>query len=399
MRLLLLFLAILSLSSVHAQKKEISEARSNIKSRSNLSQAEASMRGLLADSANRRNVKIYLTLAEAVRAQYEEANEKLYLKEGYDTAAFFDTARRMFLAYESLDSIEMLPDRKGRVKLKYREKNAEYLNKYRRNLYNGGVYFLHKKDYVRTFAMMDTYMDCRRQPLFAEYSADEDPLYVPAAFWTVFCGYKLNSPDSTLKYSSIALQEKKFRRRTLAYMSSAYLWKGDTLKYVETLRRGFDENKKSKFFFKRLMDYYNAVNQLDTAMSIADEALKSDSLNALFLFAESNILLNIGDYAGCIAISDTLLARNDTLPDVYLNAGVSYLNLALALEKDVKSKRTDRKKILGYYRKALPYMEKYRECEPDDKERWAPSLYNIYLKLNMGRKFEEISDILRKMRE
>lgn len=44
-------------------------------------------------------------------------------------------------------------------------------------------------------------------------------------------------------------------------------------------------------------------------------------------------------------------------------------------------------------------MEKYRECEPDDKERWAPSLYNIYLKLNMGRKFEEISDILRKMRE
>ena len=93
------------------------------------------------------------------------------------------------------------------------------------------------------------------------------------------------------------------------------------------------------------------------------------------------------------------MARNDTLPDVYLNAGVSYLNLALALEKDVKSKRTDRKKILGYYRKALPYMEKYRECEPDDKERWAPSLYNIYLKLNMGRKFEEISDILRKMRE
>ena len=111
MRLLLLFLAILSLSSAYAQKKEISEARSNIKSRSNLCQAEASMRGLLADSANRRNVKIYLTLAEAVRAQYEEANEKLYLKEGYDTAAFFDTARRMFLAYESLDSIEILPDR------------------------------------------------------------------------------------------------------------------------------------------------------------------------------------------------------------------------------------------------------------------------------------------------
>ncbi len=44
-------------------------------------------------------------------------------------------------------------------------------------------------------------------------------------------------------------------------------------------------------------------------------------------------------------------------------------------------------------------MEKYREMAPDDKERWAKSLYNIYLKLNMGRKFEEISGVLRKMRK
>lgn len=399
MRLLLVFLAMLSFSSVLAQKKEISQARSNIKSRSNLAQAEASMRSLLADSANRRNVRIYLTLAEAVRAQYEEANEKLYLKEGYDTAAFFDTARRMFMAYESLDSVEAQPDKKGKVKPKYRKKNAEFLYKYRRNLYNGGVYFLRKKDYARTYGMMDTYMDCSRQPLFTDYSSCEDSLYVPAAFWTVFCGYKLNSPDSTLRYSSIALKGKRFRRRTLAYISSAYLQQGDTLKYVEALRRGFEENKKSKFFFTRLMDYYNSANQLDTALSIADEALAGDSLSTLFLFAKSNVLLNMGDYAGCINISDKLLARNDTFPDVYLNAGVSYLNLALSLEKDIKAKRENREKILNYYRKAMPYMEKYRMCEPDDRERWAPSLYNIYLKLNMGRKFEEISGILRKMRE
>ena len=124
--------------------------------------------------------------------------------------------------------------------------------------------------------------------------------------------------------------------------------------------------------------------------------LKAD--NTLFLFAKSNILLNMGGYAECIAISDTLIARNDTFPDVYLNAGVSYINLALALENDSKNKKS-RITALDYYRKALPYMEKYRVLAPDDKERWATSLYNIYLKLNMGRKFEEISDILRKMRK
>ena len=66
-----------------------------------------------------------------------------------------------------------------------------------------------------------------------------------------------------------------------------------------------------------------------------------------------------------------------------------------AVEKTVQYS----KKILDCYKRALPYMEKYREMAPDDKERWAKSLYNIYLKLNMGRKFEEISGVLRKMRK
>lgn len=152
----------------------------------------------------------------------------------------------------------------------------------------------------------------------------------------------------------------------------------------------------SKFFFGRLMDYYNGKNRLDSAKSVVDAALMCDSDNGLFLFAKSNLLLNMGRYQECIEISDALIARNDTIADVYLNAGVSYINMALALEADAKSKKKNRKKILDYYKKALPYMEKYREMAPDKKENWAQSLYNIYLRLNMGSKFEEVSDILKK---
>ena len=400
MRLLSLFFAVLLIVPVSAQKKEISQARSDIKNRTNLDKAEASMRSLLNDSANRRNVKIYVTLAEAVRAQYEVANEKMYLKEKYDTVAFFNTVRRMFQAYGSLDSVEMLPDRKGRVKVRLRKKNAVYLNRYRRNLYNGGIFFVAKKNYADAFSLFDTYIDCRRQPLFsASPDVESDSLYNSAAFWTVFSGYMLNRPDSTLMYSGLALSDKRYRQRTLIFVADAYLQKRDTVKYVETLRSGFFENKNSKFFFTRLMDYYNSTNRLDSAMSIVNAALSSDGGNPLFLFAKSNLLLNMGEYADCIAISDTLIARNDTVPEVYLNAGVSYMNLALALEKDLKAGKYENKNIIGYYKKALPYMEKYRALAPEDKERWAQSLYNIYLKLNMGRQFEEVTAILKKMRK
>lgn len=395
MRQFFLFVAILFSVTISAQKKEISQARSNIKSRSNLEQAEASMRELLKDSANRQNIKIYETLANAVSAQYEVANEKLYLKEGYDTVAFFNTTYKMFLAYESLDSIDALPDKKGRIRPKYRKKNAEYLDKYRRNLYNGGLFFINKKKYESAYDLMDSYLDCAKQPLFeVNKYANDDQLASSAAFWTIVSGYKLNRPDSALKYNELALSNKHYRRRALQYISDIYLMKGDTIKYIETLNLGFKENKKSKFFFLRLMDYYNDRNQLDEAMAIVDTALVNDKDNVLFLFAKSNILLNMGCYLKCIAVCDTILKINDTLSDVYYNAGVSYLNLAIGLEKTAVSKRKNRKQIIDYYKKSLPYMEKYREMRPDDKNKWAPSLYNIYLKLNMGRQFEEMNNIL-----
>jgi len=47
------------------------------------------------------------------------------------------------------------------------------------------------------------------------------------------------------------------------------------------------------------------------------------------------------------------------------------------------------------YSKARPYMERYRQLMPDDRKRWAPALYRIYLNLNLGKQFEEIDKLMR----
>lgn len=77
--------AFIALAPAFAQKKEISQAKSAIKA-GNAVEAEASMRKLLADSAHRQNEKIWLVLFDAVKKQYEDVNEKMYLKQSTDTA-------------------------------------------------------------------------------------------------------------------------------------------------------------------------------------------------------------------------------------------------------------------------------------------------------------------------
>ena len=377
---------------MNAQRKEIGQARTFIKSGKNLDKAEQLMRNLLKDSANRENEKIHVVLCDALRKQYEERNMKMYLKQKQDTASFFLLTRNMFMAYESLDSLDARPNAKGKEQLRYREKNAAFLNTYRRNLYNGGLYFVRKQQYATAYDMLDTYIDCARQPLFASYHYPASP---EAAYWSLFCGYKLQDDEKALRYAEVALEDEDHQESALEYLSEIYKKKKATEAYEKTLRDGFTRYPDSKFFFTYLIDYYNEAQQPDSAMSVVNSALAHDSENELYLFAKSNLLLNTGDYTGCIALCDSLIARNDQYADAYYNAGLAYINMALITKRDMKEGRQSRRLVNDFYKKSMPYMERYRELAPEEKDKWAAALYNIYLQLNMGKQFEEIDKLLR----
>ena len=109
-----------------AQKKvrmDIDKAKTYIKSGKDFDKAETLMTDLLKDSANHDNIKIYATWFDAVLNQYNAANEKLYLKQKYDTAAVYTLLSRMYRVAESLDSLDAMPDEKGRKGLWLKKNN------------------------------------------------------------------------------------------------------------------------------------------------------------------------------------------------------------------------------------------------------------------------------------
>ena len=395
-QLLLLLLLLITLSPcVNAQKKEIAQARTYIKSGKNLDKAEQSMRKLLLDSANVRNIRIYTTLAEIVRKQYEQVNEKVYLKQPYDTAVFFNTAKKLFDTYYKLDSAlinyGVKPDANERI----RERNSEYLNTYRINLYNGGLYWLRKNDFKKSKAMLDSYLDCHNQPLFSSLNLVESDSVAPlAASRNLYCGYRMQNTSVVMRNKEYALKDTVMLERTLQYLAETYSLMNDTEGYVSTLTEGIEHFPRSNYFFTHLIDYYSKASDYEQALKVADNALALDSCETLYLYAKSNILLNIGKNDDCIALCEKIISLNDSMPEAYYNAGVAYINKAFAMEK-VRANNKKRQQIKNNYSMSLKYMEKYRAMRPEDKDRWAAALYNIYLKLNMGKEFEEIDKMLR----
>jgi len=388
----LLLLAMITPCLATAQKKELSQARSYIKSGKDYDKAEKLMTGLLQkDSANRDNMRVYLTWLEAVKGQYDQANERLYLKQNQDTAAFFALCRRMFTVAETLDSLDMRPDKKGRVAPEYRQKHAELLNNYRPNLFGGGTFHVRKGKYKEAFSYFESYIDCARQPLFAAYRYDSLDRRMPeAAYWATFSAYKQQDPVLTLRYRKLALSDSTKAQFTLQYIAEARRWLKDDELYTGTLEEGFRCFPLSPYFFPRLYDAYVQQGRTDKALNLCDSALALNDSSELYLFAKSTTLLSLERYDESVKVSEQLIAINDSLPEVYFNAGTAYLNIALKLNP-----RKNKKQVNTIYQKARSYMERYRQLAPDEKQKWGPTLYRIYLNLNMGKQFDEIDKLLK----
>ena len=391
-----MFLMLMSPVAASAQKKEIQTAKDQVKAGKNLDQAAASMKKLLADSANRTNRKIWTIYFDAVRKQYEQGNEKLYLKQKYDTAQLFNYTRQLFEVAFQYDSVETAPDRKGRRDFEFRKGHSEYLAHIRSNLYNGGIWFLNKKKYPDAYKFFDCYIECASQPMFKQYNYGAKDKHLPtAAYYAVYSGYKMKDPKATLHHSYEALKDTVHYNYMLQYLAETYMLEKDTARYVASLKEGFKRVPTFPYFFPRLVEYYVVRNQLDSAMMVVNEALTVVPDSDVYLAAKSNLLLEQGKLQECIEVSKKVIEVNQKLGDPYYNAGICYFNLAVEQDKNSHNSRKVKEQVEANYKKALPYLVKYREMEPKEQGKWAFPLYTIYLNLNMGKEFDEIDKVMK----
>ncbi len=395
-RPLVLFLLLLSLTPcLQAQKKELRQARSYIKSGKDFDKAEKLMTDLIQqDSTCRRNDKVYLTWFTSVLKQYEAANEKLYLKQKYDTAAFFGLTRRLYDIAESLDSIDVAENGGDKPRLKYRTNHAQLLHQLRPNLYFGGAFHVGKGNYGEAIRFFETYIGADSQPLFSGYNYTATDERMPqAAYWTVYSAFRIGDDDRVLRYAPLAMTDTSKVAYVMVHVAEVYGRQKNDSARLATLCEGVSRFPEHPYFFPHLEDYYTEHGNFSKALEYAEQALTANPTNPIFLLAKATSLLNLERYEESVAISKQLITANDTMPEPYYTVASAYLNQALVLETG-ENARANKAKIRSYYAYARPYMETYRQLAPTEQKKWAPALYRIYLNLNLGKQFEEIDRLM-----
>lgn len=399
MRLLLslFFLAISTLTPSFAQKqlKDIRAALKAKKPADALKLIEQQRKDTLKLSDSR---CFYLGV-EAALLQNEQLNERIYLQQKPDTAALFQSLHTLFSYALLTDSAEVSELKDLRKAPSHRAALQKLLNRLYPNLSIGAQYFVGKNDWENVRRLATMTLEARKSPIFSSgVSANitQQQLIANAEQYLYACFAAGQFRDAE-QYAELALKDTSKLTTILETLALVNAANKNVDGYRHYLRRGVTEFPLHLFFFKSLSEDLFAHKDYTAVVALAQSLEAKDSTNALFPLALAQAYDALKENQPALQAAQRALAADSTLHRAHLYIGRAFyrearaIQLPLSIRSDGYKQALDRQKTL--YQQARPHLEKFRAIAPQDLQEWQPLLYEVYLKLNMGKEFEAISKL------
>ena len=331
------------------------------------------------------------------KAIYDEENMKLYLPGGQaDMPKMNDSLLKMFEYYLKCDEVEQAGVANGTVKkAKLRKKNAEVLLSVRGNLANGGVEAFNVNNYEEAQKYFGMFVDVVENPMFADKAAElkADTLNALYANYATMAAGLRDPKDvaSVIKYGNIGKESNSEGWRALMFMAEVYgdKEKGDSIKWLETIKEGAQRFPDQDFFVGNIMDYYLQRGMVDEGLAQIDQLLAANE-KPYFWYVKGVLLYEKKDYAAANDALDKVIAAGGELAaEAYAKKGDIYFFPAQKIVEENSSLNIDdpkynanEAKIKEAYEQAKPFYEKAKELEPDNQQIWGQMLLRIYWTLN-----------------
>lgn len=330
-------------------------------------------------------------------------NEKIYLKQSYDTAKFFSSNLEIVNYILKCEDAEQKALALNGDKPKFHKENSKLVHLYHSNLGAAGRYYYYKHKYKEALPYLEKYLTVPAQTIWGNDKKIEGSRdYEINAYLFQKAAFLSENYKATLQFNSITLK-KDFPKREVSfeYSAAAAANLKDTSLYVSLLYQGLEDYPTNHFFFTHLTDYYANEGSYETGLALANKMLESDSSNLIYLEAKGLLLLNLNRNEEAIEICKKCLLADTSHVELNYYIGIAYNNLAsqISLPGNINSHayKSAAAKQKSLYSKALPYLELYRKKAPDKSSLWAPQLYKVYLNLNMGKQFDDIDSILKSL--
>lgn len=392
-----LLLSLLLLLTLPCSAQKAFKPITNALKAKNYKEAIQQINKLRADSTYRDNSKLCLYSMEANRGLNDAENTKIYLKQSYDTVAFFSTTNELISEAVRLNLIETETEKTGGKKPKQTRLVCEQLHKYMPNLNAAARYYYKKANYKEAMPYLRTCLDLPHTAI-GQMAHLQTKGETQNAIYYLISAYCTKQYDEVTRYDSLALSPAASRPTILKYLALTAEAKTDTATYCNWLRRGWTAYPHDAFFFTHLADFYNRNKQFQNTLHLSALQLQADTAYAAAYMAQCVAHYEMQQYDSCIVSAQRTLKCDSAYAEAHYYIGAAYINkVELISMPDHIGTRAYKKALAEQqelYKLAEPELETYQQMAPEAKKQWAPLLYKVYLALNRGKKFAEIEKIM-----
>lgn len=387
-------------------KKIVKEAKKNVDSENpNFFQAQKLIEGAMQNEYIKDWDQTWVTAANIYYTLFKNEHSKtIMIGQKYDTLGMYTNLCKWIDCAVIADSIQQIPDSKGKTKNEVRKNIVPDIVGYSDNLFVGGSNYLKDGNYEKAFWLFDRYLslvdiDILTEPMNQDNGFNENRSKF--SFYTAYAALNMKDWENCIKYAKMALDDETNGVSAMQLICVSYEGLGDTVKWIESLKEGLMKYPTEESYYSSLLRYYSEKNDMQELERFAREMIEKDPQRATNYYVLGFISQQNKDYDKAIENFKLAIEKDKTLGDAYNFLCLCYLYKAEEIEqKNIKvdSRSAAGKKIQAeitdLYKQTIPYYEQYRTVKPDDVSKWGMGLYGVYYRLNMTKEFNEIEKLL-----
>lgn len=396
---LMLIGLLLVVGTVSAQKRNVSRAKLKFTAEpQDLQGAKAAILPALEDSTTNRLANTWFLAGDILTNIYFKTTNR-------DNGEMLSsTAFTAFNAFLKADSLDQLPDKKGRIKPKLRAKVLENVKKYKTTFIESGMFFVKKKNNQKALEYLEFHLTLQDIPLLKNAGFDKDTLRNTIMY---YCGVLSDGLKDTVKsikyFEEVKDLKVKDMDNSFIYKKLAVIYSEakDTANLVRILQTGAQKFPSESDYALNLVNIYVEKKAMGEALRWIDTAIKIDEKNAVLwnikaiIIEKDSVDQAIQCYKKAIELDPEFADPLGSIGRIYYNNALDEKNRVNAI-KDNKKYRAELPKLKEKFKVALPYYEKAYELNSNKRD-YMIALRGIYYHLENEKLYKEMDERLKDM--
>jgi len=298
------------------------------------------------------------------------------------------------------DSLDELPNTKGKIKRKYKDNIYSKLKFYRSNLENAGKFFYNKKDYEKALSFIKMYL--RGEEYFHNQTSDSVlSNRKDLALLAVLSSYAISKYADVITFLPYALTDSSTNEKLLEIGCKAYSSLKQSEEMFTMLNEGFFKYPNNEFFFATIIKEYNSLNNYDKSLIYAKKMTELYPKTRRYWYIRGKQEQLIEDYdSAIISFTNAIKLQTDdaesysSLGDIYKIKAYDFDkdsiigDISLSENKSLFKKSRD--KLNNLYKLSMNYYELAKKYAEDNTTLWLTGLKEAYYNLNMGEELKKL---------